>query len=163
MQELAISFGDMLMPMIRKAVSAVQGFVDKLNGMSEGQRNAILKVGLFVAALGPFLVILGTCISKIGIAMQGFVKLAGTFGKLKAAVSGAHGILGKIGAALGGVSPPILAVVAVIAVLVAAFIHLWKVTIPDTSKRSLNTSWLTSMQMRVLAGPTRKSEKGSIG
>ena len=114
------------MPAVRKIVTAIQGFTDKLNGMSEGQRNAILRIGLFVAALGPFLVILGTCISKVGIAMQGFVKLAGAFGKLKVAVGSANGILGKIGAALGGVSAPVLAVVAVIAVLVAAFLHLWR-------------------------------------
>ena len=126
LQELAISFGDALMPAVRKVVTAVQGFVDKLNGMSESQRNTILRIGMLVAALGPFLVILGTCISKIGIAMQGFVKLAGAFGKLKVAVGNAHGVLGKIGAALGGVSAPVLAVVAVIAVLVAAFLHLWK-------------------------------------
>ena len=126
LQELAISFGDALMPAVRKVVTAVQGFVDKLNGMSESQRNTILRVGMLVAALGPFLVILGTCISKIGIAMQGFVKLAGAFGKLKVAVGNAHGVLGKIGAALGGVSAPVLAIVAVIAVLVAAFLHLWK-------------------------------------
>ena len=125
-EELAISFGDALMPAIRKIVTGVQGFIDKLNSMSEGQRNAILRIGLFVAALGPFLVILGTCISKVGVAMQGFVKLAGVFGKLKVAVGSAHGVLGKIGAALGGVSAPVLAVVAVIAVLVAAFLHLWK-------------------------------------
>ena len=54
------------------------------------------------------------------------VKLAGAFGKLKVAVGNAHGVLGKIGAALGGVSAPVLAVVAVIAVLVAAFLRLWK-------------------------------------
>ena len=126
LQELAISFGDALMPAVRKIVTAIQGFVDKLNGMSESQRNTIIRIGLFVAALGPFLVILGTCISKIGVAMQGFVKLAGVFGKLKVAVGSANGILGKIGAALGGVSAPVLAVVAVIAVLVAAFLHLWK-------------------------------------
>ena len=126
LEELAISFGDALMPAVRKIVTAIQGFIDKLNGMSEGQRNAILRIGLFVAALGPFLVILGTCISKVGIAMQGFVKLAGVFGKLKVAVGSANGILGKIGAALGGVSAPVLAVVAVIAVLVAAFLHLWR-------------------------------------
>ena len=35
------------------------------------------------------------------------------------------GIFGKLGAAIGGVSAPVLAVVAVIAVLVAAFVHLW--------------------------------------
>ncbi len=126
LQELAISFGDALMPAVRKVVTAVQEFVDKLNGMSESQRNTILRIGMLVAALGPFLVILGTCISKVGIAMQGFVKLAGSFGKLKVAVGNAHGVLGKIGAALGGVSAPVLAVVAVIAVLVAAFLHLWK-------------------------------------
>ena len=124
LQELAISFGDALMPAVRKVVTAVQGFVDKLNGMNESQRNAILRIGMLVAALGPFLVILGTSISKIGIAMQGFVKLASAFGKLKVAVGNAHGVLGKIGAALGGVSAPVLAVVAVIAVLVAAFLHL---------------------------------------
>ena len=126
LQELAISFGDALMPAIRKIVTGVQGFIDRLNGMSEGQRNAILRIGLFVAALGPFLVILGTCISKVGVAMQGFVKLAGSFGQLKVAVGNVHGVLGKIGAALGGVSALVLAVVAVIAVLVAAFLHLWK-------------------------------------
>ena len=126
LQELAISFGDALMPAVRKVVTAVQGFVDKLNGMSESQRNTILRIGILVAALGPFLLILGTCISKIGIAMQGFVKLASAFGKLKVAVGNAHGVLRKIGAALGGVSAPVLAVVAVIAVLVAAFLHLWR-------------------------------------
>ena len=126
LQELAISFGDALMPAVRKIVTAIQGFIDKLNGMSEGQRNAILRIGLLVAALGPFLVILGTCISRTGVAMQGFVKLAGSFGKLKVALGNAHGILGKIGAALGGISAPVLAVVAVIAVLMAAFLHLWR-------------------------------------
>ena len=35
LEELAISFGDILMPTIRKIVSAVQQFVDKLNSMDE--------------------------------------------------------------------------------------------------------------------------------
>ena len=41
-QELAISFGEMLMPAIRAIVSKVQAFVDKLNNMSESQRKAVL-------------------------------------------------------------------------------------------------------------------------
>lgn len=126
LEELAISFGDMLMPVIRKIVSAIQRFIDKLNNMSEGQRNAILRIGLFVAALGPFLVILGTCISKVGIAMQGFVKLAGVFGKVKGAVAGASGIMGKLGAVLGGISAPILIVIGIVAALAGAFLYLWK-------------------------------------
>ena len=124
-QELAISFGEMLMPAIRAIVSNIQAFVDKLNGMSESQRKAVLTIGLIIAALGPLLVILGTVISKVGVAMQGFVKLATGVKKLGVAVKAGTGIFGKLGAALGGISAPVLAVIAVIAILVAAFKHLW--------------------------------------
>ena len=124
-QELAISFGEMLMPAIRAIVSRVQAFVDKLNSMSESQRKAVLTIGLIIAALGPLLVILGTVISRVGVAMQGFVKLATGVKKLGVAVKAGTGIFGKLGAALGGISAPVLAVIAVIAILVAAFKHLW--------------------------------------
>nr|DAF34635.1 MAG TPA: minor tail protein [Caudoviricetes sp.] len=126
LQELAISFGDILMPAIRSIVSKLQGFVDKLNGMDEGTKRTIVTIALLVASIGPLLIIMGTAISKIGVAMQGFVKLANGISKLKVAVQGGAGVLGKLGAALGGISAPVLAVVAVIAVLVAAFVHLWK-------------------------------------
>lgn len=126
LQELAISFGDILMPAIRSIVSNLQGFVDKLNGMDEGTKRTIVTFALLVASIGPLLVIIGTAISKIGVAMQGFVKLANGISKLKIAIQGGTGVLGKLGAALGGISAPVLAVVAVIAVLVAAFVHLWK-------------------------------------
>lgn len=125
LEELAISFGEMLMPAIRAIVSKIQAFVDKLNGMSESQRKAILTIGLIVAALGPLLVIIGTLISKVGVAMQGFVKLATGVKKLGVAVKAGTGVFGKLGAALGGISAPVLAIVAVVAVLIAAFKHLW--------------------------------------
>lgn len=125
LEELAISFGEMLMPAIRSIVTKIQEFVDKLNGMDEGTRQMVLKIGLLVAALGPFLVILGTTISKIGTAMKGFVQLANGFSRLKVAVQGGTGLFGKLGAAIGGISAPVVAVVAVIGTLVAAFLHLW--------------------------------------
>lgn len=126
LQELAISFGDILMPAIRSIVSKLQGFVDKLNGMDESTKRTIVTIALLVASIGPLLVIIGTAISKIGVAMQGFVKLANGISKLKIAIQGGTGVLGKLGSALGGISAPVLAVVAVIAVLIAAFVHLWK-------------------------------------
>lgn len=126
LQELAISFCDILMPAIRSIVSKLQGFVDKLNGMDEGTKRTIVTIALLVASIGPLLIIIGTTISKIGVAMQGFVKLSNSVSKLKVAIQGGTGVLGKLGAALGGVSAPVLAVVAVIAVLVAAFVHLWR-------------------------------------
>ena len=126
LQELAISFGDALMPMIRKVVSALQSFVDRLNSMSEGQRNAIIRIGMFVAALGPMLVVIGTVISKVGIAIQGFTKLVPVFTKVSGAVSKAGGMMGILGKAFSFLISPIGLVIAAVAVLVAAFIHLWK-------------------------------------
>ena len=125
LEELAISFGEMLMPAIRNIVSKIQAFVDKLNHMSEGQRKAILTTALLAAAIGPLLVIIGTIISKVGIAMQGFVKLAKGMKKLQLAAQTGTGVVGKLATAIGGISAPVIAVVAVIAVLAAAFKHLW--------------------------------------
>ena len=122
----AISIGDSLMPMIKNIVAKIQSFVDWLNNLDESQRQVIVKIGLFIAALGPFLVILGTVISKVGVAMQAFSKLGLKITSLVTNAGGVSGVMGKVGAAIGGISAPVVAVVAVIAVLVAAFVHLWR-------------------------------------
>lgn len=139
LEELAISFGEMLMPVIRKVVTAVQGFVDKLNNMDEAQRKTIISIGLVIAALGPFLVILGTVISTVGKSMKAYATAAKGIKKLMVAVKSGTGIFGKLGAALGGISAPVLAVVAVIAVLVAAFTHLWKTN--DGFRENIIATW----------------------
>lgn len=139
MEELAISFGEMLMPVIRKVVTAVQGFVDKLNNMDEAQRKTIITIGLVIAALGPFLVILGTVISTMGKSMKAYASAAKGIKKLMVAVKSGTGIFGKLGTALGGISAPVLAIVAVIAVLVAAFTHLWKTN--DGFRENIIATW----------------------
>ena len=70
LEELAISFGDLLMPTIRKIVSAVQAFVDKLNSMDDSTRETILKVAALAAAIGPLLIVLGKTISTAGTALK---------------------------------------------------------------------------------------------
>jgi len=125
LEELAISFGDLLMPTIRKIVSAVQAFVDKLNSMDDSTRETILKVAALAAAIGPLLIVLGKTISTVGTALREFSSLAKGIRLLSTRVGGATGLFGKLDAALGGVSAPVMAVVAVIGTLVAAFMHLW--------------------------------------
>ena len=139
LEELAISFGEMLMPVIRKVVTAVQGFVDKLNNMDEAQRKTIITIGLVIAALGPFLVILGTVISTVGKSMKAYASATKGIKKLMVAVKSGTGIFGKLGTALGGISAPVLAIVAVIAVLVAAFTHLWKTN--DGFRENIIATW----------------------
>jgi len=141
LEELAISFGEMLMPAIRSIVTKVQEFVDKLNGMDGGTREMVLKIGLLVAALGSFLVIPGTTISKVGTAMKGFVQLANGFSKLKVAVQGGTGLFGKLGAAIGGISAPVVAVMAVIGTLVATFLHLWNTN--EGFREAITGTWNT--------------------
>ena len=122
----AISIGEALMPMIKNIVAKVQSFVDWLNNLDEGTGQVIVKIGLFVAALGPVLVILGTVISKVGVAMQAFSKFGLKITSLISKAGGLSGVMGKVGTAIGGISAPVVAVVAIIGTLVAAFIHLWR-------------------------------------
>ena len=66
LEELAISFGEILMPVIRDIITKVQGFVDKLNALDPATKQTILKIGLMAAALGPLLIVVGKTISSIG-------------------------------------------------------------------------------------------------
>ncbi len=126
LQELAISFGEILMPYVRKAVEWIQSLVDKLNGMDEGTRKTIIKIGLLAASIGPLLVIIGTLVTKVGTAMKGISSLGTSVLKVVGHIKTGTGVAGKLATAIGGISAPVLAVVAVIAVLVAAFVTLWK-------------------------------------
>ena len=125
LEGLAISFGEILLPAIKGVVQKIQGFVDKLNAMDEGQKQAIVRIAAVVAALGPMLILLGKTTSTVGSAMKGFSSLAKTVGKLGVKIAGSSGSITGLGSALGAVAGPVLAVVAVIATLVAAFKHLW--------------------------------------
>lgn len=139
LQELAISIGDILMPKIREIVSKVQGWVDKLNSLDPAQKEMIVKIGLVAAAIGPLLLAVGTLISKIGSAL---VSVEGMGKKLiELAINTKNGVgpLAKLGTAISGLSAPVIAVVAVIAVLVAAFVHLWNTN--DEFREKVTAAW----------------------
>lgn len=125
LEGLAISFGEILMPVIRNIVKKVQAFVDKLNSMNDAQRETIIKVAAVAAAIGLLLIILGKAVSTVGTAMKGFSSMAKVVAKLGVKIAGSSGSITGLGSAIGAVAGPVLAVVAVIAVLVAAFKHLW--------------------------------------
>ena len=111
LEELAISFGDLLMPSIEKVVGWVQSFVDKLNSLDDGTREMIIRVGAVVAALGPVLLVGG----KIATAVSGIIS------KLPVIKTGLAAVKG----AFAAISAPVLIVVAAIGTLVAMFVHLW--------------------------------------
>ena len=116
LQELAISFGDLLLPAVRSIVSGLQGMVNVLNAMPDGVKRVIMIVALLAAALGPVLIIIGKTLSAIGTIMTWAPKLAG-------AISAVKGAFAALSATM--MANPIAIVIAAIAALVAAFIYLW--------------------------------------
>lgn len=119
LQELAIAFGEILMPYIRKAVSVIQDFVKKLNGMSEGQKKIVATIALIVAAIGPLLIMIG----KVA---TGISAITGLFSKMKTLTT-ITSILGKVKGAFTALFGVIAAnpVIAVIAAIVAALVLLY--------------------------------------
>ncbi len=126
LQELAIAFGEILMPAIWNIVSHVQAFIDKLNGMDEGTKQSIVKIALLVAAIGPAASHYRHDHFKGRHGNESvLITRPGHYDPLSAKVGGMSGLMGKLGAAIGGISAPVVAVVAVVGTLVAAFMHLW--------------------------------------
>lgn len=116
LEELAISFGDLLMPAIRSIVGWIQKFVDWLNSMDEGTRKVIVTVALVAAAIGPVLIIVGKVISAVGTIMTLVPKLAGV-------INAAKGVFAAFNAVCA--ANPYVIIIAAIVALVAAFIYLW--------------------------------------
>ena len=118
LEELAISFGEILMPAIREIVAKIQGFIDKLNAMDPATKETIIKIALVAAALGPLLIVVGKTISTVGHLMT-FVSNIPTM------IAGAKAAFTALSGVIGGISAPVVAIIAAIAALVAAFVHLW--------------------------------------
>lgn len=118
LQELAISFGEILMPKIRDIVTHIQNFVDKLNAMDEGQKETILRIGMFVAALAPMLMGLGKVITFSA-------NVSRALGTLSDGLVKAGGFSGVFTKALGLITSPAAIVVGAIAAITAVIIHLW--------------------------------------
>lgn len=100
-----IQIGDVLAPYIEKAVTFIQGLLDKFNALDPSTQKIIVAIAAVAAAIGPLLVVIGTLISSIGsIMIMGPV------------------LLGM----LSGIAPVILIVIGVITLLVAVGVTLYK-------------------------------------
>lgn len=99
----AISFGDILLPVVKDVVEWIQKAVDWVNSLSQEQKEAIARILEIAAALGPILLIGG--------------KLTGGISKIISLVSGTGGLVGVISSLAG----PIGIVVAAVAAFAAAW------------------------------------------
>lgn len=96
LEGVAIQLGDILMPTITKVVEKINSWVTAFGNLDPGLKEAIVKVGLVVAAIGPLLLAAGSIVS--------------TFGKVSAALhilgplfAGIPALLGPVGIAIGAI------------------------------------------------------------
>lgn len=120
LEGIAISFGNILLPAVKKVVESVQNFATRLNNLSETQKETIVRIAAVVAAIGPLLVVGGKLLQFIGGLPKSLAAAKTGFAVLKTAIT--------------SISAPVVAIVAVIATLVAAFKHLW-----DTNEEFRNS------------------------
>ena len=66
-EEIAISFGDVLIPIIRQFIQKyISPLTQKLMGLSMGTKKNIVTIALLAAAIGPLLLVIGKVIGSIG-------------------------------------------------------------------------------------------------
>ena len=134
LEGVAISFGEVLIPMLMKVVESITNVVQKFANLDEGTRKLILTIGAIAASIGPLLLVIGKLVTT-GSKIAGWGK--GVAAAMKGVMAGTKGI-GAVMTAVFGPGGVIIAVIAGIAALVAGFIYLWN-TNEDFKNFFINT------------------------
>ena len=142
-----IEITDLVNGALRKFVQRLTDLAKWFNDLDDEQQKHILKIVATIAAIGPLLLIFGKMISGIGRTITAISTISGAIQKLnvgfgllniklknvaegfrlaRAGFSGFAAEASPLGAVLGSISAPMVAIAAVIAVLIASFVHLMK-------------------------------------
>ena len=143
LKNTGVELGGTIMEMLSPFVDILSDKVSKLSewwsGLDDSQQKAIIKMAGIVAAIGPVITVIGKVTGCVGSMVNLFGKLSVSFSSgvkgiknikeafvlAKAGMTGFASQTSIVGTALAGITAPMLAVVAVVGVLVAAFVHLW--------------------------------------
>lgn len=107
LEELAISFGDIMMPYLKKFVEWLQKLIDGFNNLSPTTKEIITIIGAIIVVLGPLLLIVGSFVSTIGQMMiflpmisSACAPVVAAIGSLTAAFGPVIAVIGAVGAAV---------------------------------------------------------------
>lgn len=122
MSTLGETISDMLAPIFQHLTQLLIDAKARFDTLDDGQKQAIVTIGLIVAAIGPALVIIGKVITAVGTITTGVGSLVGFVGGTVVPL-----ITGTVMPALSGLWALMLAnpISIVIAAIVAAFVLLW--------------------------------------
>ena len=110
-QNVAISFGETLLPVVEEVMGYVQQFVDWLQSLDDEQRQMIVTIAAVVAAIAPALIVVGNVVYGVGKVVTGVGDVISVGGKM-------------VGFITGTVIPTITSVVSTIGLLPIALLAL---------------------------------------
>ena len=113
---LGAEVGEVLLPTVINLVQKATSIIQKFSEMSEGSKNVIVGIGLFVGAISPVLIVGGKIISGIGTIITFAPKIISA---IKLISTGAKALWAILSA------NPIGAIITAVTALVAGFIYLW--------------------------------------
>ena len=133
LEGLAISFGEVLAPMVKTAAEKITEIAQKFTALPTPIKNIMVVFGLLAAAIGPLLMVIGLIGSGVSSLVALFAPLAGT-------LTAASGATAGLGATLSGLLAPIAIVVAAVVGLGAIFVAMWKTN--EEFRNKVTSVWL---------------------
>lgn len=112
-------FGDLIIPMVSKVVQKIGGIAKKFGEMDTKTQKTIVIIAALAAAVGPVITVLGSLMVFVGSTVTAITPLLG-------AISKAGGLFKYLRIALAAFTGPVGIAIAVITLLAAGFIILYK-------------------------------------
>ncbi len=143
--DLGDSIMNVLLPIIESAKSSIESFTQWFTNLDDSTKEMIVKIGLFVAALGPVLAIVGQVIIFIG-------SVVNAFSILKTMLTAIQISNIAVGTSFSFALGPVLLIIAAVALLVAGFMYLWKTN--DGFREAVISAWenIKSVITAVMSG-----------
>ena len=132
LESAGIIIGDRLAPYIRSLAEWITGLVEKFNSLDEETQNNIVKFGMFLAAIGPVMLILSKLFSIVSTGVRIFKTLKSgidlarnSFTLLNAGITSLPKSLALLGKAFGLLTNPITLIITMVVALIGVLVYLW--------------------------------------
>lgn len=82
LESVAIEFGNILLPVVKEVIDWIKQLAEKVNNLTDEQKETIVQIAAVVAAISPLLIIIGTLTSTIGKVTTAVGNVMSVFGKV---------------------------------------------------------------------------------
>ena len=124
---VGVELGERLLPYVDKMFDGIDKLIQAWDNLSPGAQDAIVKIGLIVAAIGPLLTVAGNLMSSVGTIMTVAPMISAALGTVGTMISGTMlPALGSMAVAAGAAIAPFLPFIAIAAGVVGAGVLIYK-------------------------------------